>query len=143
MAIVGLKGERWSAGLPLPGHAMARYKCIDTNPRLLPVDLARRLLPGTFEHTVNHAIDLSHFDARFHNDNTGAPAYPPAMLLKVVLVAYAHGIVSSRGIEAACRDHVTFIALCGDTAPHFTTIAQFASTLGADIARVFGAVVAI
>jgi transposase len=126
---------------------VARYKYIDTNPRLLPVDLARQLLPGTFEHAVNHllehAIDLSHFDARFHNDETGAPAYPPAMLLKVVLVAYAHGIVSSRGIEAACRDHVTFIALSGDTAPHFTTIAQFVSTLGPDIARVFGAVVAI
>jgi hypothetical protein len=59
------------------------------------------------------------------------------------LVAYAHGIVSSRGIEAACRDHVTFIALSGDTAPHFTTIAHFVSTLGDDIARVFAAVVAI
>jgi transposase len=126
---------------------MARYKYIDTNPRLLAVDLARQLLPGTFEHAVNHlldgAIDLSHFDARFRNDATGAPAYPPAMLLKIVLVAYAHGIVSSRGIEAACRDHVTFIALSGDTAPHFTTIAHFVSTLGADIAHVFAAVVAI
>ena len=126
---------------------MARYKHIDTNPRFLPVDLARQLLPGTFEHAVNylldHAIDLSPFDARFRNDETGAPAYPPSMLLKVVLVAYAHGIVSSRGIEAACREHVTFIALCGDTAPHFTTIAQFVSTLGPDIARVFGAVVAV
>jgi hypothetical protein len=36
-----------------------------------------------------------------------------------------------------------FIALCGDTAPHFTTIAQFVSTLGDHIARVFAAVVAI
>ena len=126
---------------------MARYKYIDTSPRLLPVDLSQQLLPGTFEHAVDylldHAIDLSSFDARFRNDETGAPAYPPAMLLKVVLCAYAHGIVSSRGIERACREHVTFIALCGDTAPHFTTIAQFVSTLGADIARVFGAVVAI
>jgi transposase len=126
---------------------MARYKYIDTNPRFLPVDLARQLLPGTFEHAVNHlldhAIDLSRFDARFRNDDTGAPAYPPAMLLKVVLVAYAHGIVSSRGIELACREQVTFIALCGDTAPHFTTIAHFVSTLGDDIAHVFAAVVAI
>lgn len=126
---------------------MARYKHIDTNPRFLPIDLARQLLPGTFEHAVNHlldhAIDLSQFDARFRNDETGAPAYPPAMLLKVVLVAYAHGIVSSRGIEAACREHVTFIALCGDTAPHFTTIAQFVSTLGPDIAHVFAAVLAV
>ena len=29
---------------------MARYTHIDTNPRFLPVDLARQLLPGTFEH---------------------------------------------------------------------------------------------
>ena len=126
---------------------MARYKYIDTNPKFLAVDLARQLLPGTFEHAVNHlldhAIDLSSFDTRFRNDETGAPAYPPALLLKVVLVAYAHGIVSSRGIEQACREHVTFIALCGDTAPHFTTIAQFVSTLGDHIVRVFAAVVAI
>jgi transposase len=126
---------------------MARYKYIDTSPRFLPVDLARQLLPGTFEHAVNHlvdhAIDLSAFDARFHNDETGAPAYPPAMLLKVVLCAYAHGIVSSRAIERACREHVTFIALCGDTAPHFTTIAHFVSTLGPGIAHVFAAVLAV
>ena len=126
---------------------MARYKYIDTNPRFLPVDLARQLIPGTLEHAVNHLfdgpIDLSAFDARFHNDETGAPAYPPAMLLKVVLIAYAHGVISSRGIERLCQEHVTFIVLCGDTAPHFTTIAEFVSTLGDDIARVFAAVVAI
>lgn len=126
---------------------MARYKYIDTSPRFLPVDLARQLIPGTFEHAVNHllehAVDLSSFDARFQNDETGAPAYPPGMLLKVVLCAYSHGVVSSRGIERLCREHVTFIALCGDSAPHFTTIAHFVSTLGEDIARVFAAVVAI
>ena len=84
---------------------MARYKHIDTSPRLLPVDLTRQLLPGTFEHALNHLldheIDLSCFDARFCNDETGATAYPPAMLLKVVLFAYSQGIVSSRGIERA------------------------------------------
>ncbi|MGH8701344.1 MAG: transposase, partial [Burkholderiales bacterium] len=66
-----------------------------------------------------------------------------AMLLKVVLAAYAHGVVSSRGIERLCQDHVTFIALCGDQPPHFTTIAEFVSTRGKAIARVFAAVVAI
>lgn len=126
---------------------MARYKYIDTNPRLLPVDLARQLLPGTFEHAVSHLvdyeIDLSHFDERYRNDEAGAPAYPPAMLLKVVLCAYAHGIVSSRAIERVCQEHVTFIALSGDSAPHFTTIANFVSTLGEDIARVFAGVLAV
>ena len=120
---------------------MARYKPIDTSPRFLAVDLQRQLLPGSFEHALNHLIDfeldLSGFDVRFRNDDTGAAAYPPAMLLKVVLFAYSQGIVSSRGIERVCRDHVTFIALSGDTQPHFTTIAGFISNLADDIARVF------
>ena len=120
---------------------MARYKHIDTSPRFLAVDLQRQLLPGTFEHAMNHLIDheldLSGFDARFCNDITGAAAYPPAMLLKVVLFAYSQSIVSSRNIERACREHVTFIALSGDSQPHFTTIAGFVSTLGDDIARIF------
>lgn len=126
---------------------MARYRIIDTNPRLLPVVLTQQLIPGTFEHALNHLldneIDLSGFDARYCNDVTGAPAYPPAMLLKVVLFAYSRGIVSSRAIEAACQQHVTFIALCGDHAPHFTTIARFVSSLGDEAAHIFGAVLAI
>jgi len=46
---------------------MARFKYIDTNSRFLAVDLAKQLLPGTFEHALNHlldgAIDLSHVTA--------------------------------------------------------------------------------
>jgi len=123
---------------------MARYKPIDTSPRFIAVDLERQLLPGTFEHALNHLIDheldLSGFDTRYKNDLTGAAAYPPAMLLKIVLFAYSQGIVSSRGIERACREQVTFIALSGDSAPHYTTIAAFVSGLGDDIAKLFGQV---
>jgi len=112
---------------------MARYKPIDTSPRFLAVDLERQLLPGSFEHAlhhmIDHEIDLSGFDARYRNDRTGAAVYPPGMLFKVVLFAYSQGIVSSRAIERACREHVTFIALSGDSAPHFTTIAAFVSSL--------------
>ncbi len=123
---------------------MARYKHIDTSPRFLAVDLERQLLPGTFEHALHHLIDreldLSGFDACYGNDRTGAAAYPPGMLLKVILFAYSQGIVSSRGIERACREQVTFIALSGDSAPHFTTLAGFVRTLGDDIARIFSQV---
>ena len=93
---------------------MARYKVIDTSPRFLAVDLEKQLLPGTFEHALNylvdHELDLRRFDARYRNDFTGASAYPPALLLKVILFAYSRGIVSSREIERACREQVTFIA---------------------------------
>ena len=58
---------------------MARYKHIDTSPRFLAVDLERQLLPGTFEHALNHLVDreldLSRFDARYKNDFTGASAH--------------------------------------------------------------------
>ena len=126
---------------------MARYKHIDTSPRFLAVDLERQLLPGTFEHALNylidHKIDLSGFDTRYCNDLTGATAYPPGMLLKVILFAYSQGIVSSRGIECACREHVTFIALSGDNAAHFTTIAAFVSGLGDEVAHIFSQVLFI
>jgi len=90
---------------------MARYKAIDLSPRFLAVDLEKQLLPGSFAHAVHHLLDhdfdLSSFDARYRNDDTGASAYPPGMLLKIILCAYAEGVVSSRGIERLCREHVT------------------------------------
>jgi len=126
---------------------MARYKDVDSGLKLLAVDLSRQLLPGTFEHALSHLLDqeldLSHFDAHYRNDATGAKAYPPSMLLKVVLFAYSQGIVSSRAMERACREHVTFMALSGDSAPHFTTLAAFVSERGEDIGKVFAAVLAI
>ena len=123
---------------------MARYKFIDTSPRFLAVDLEKQLLPGSFEHAVHHLLDhefdLSSFDSRYRNDQNGASAYPPGMLLKVILCAYAQGVVSSRGIERLCREHVTFIALSGDTMPHFTTLAAFVSSLDEEVAELFAQV---
>ena len=49
-------------------------------------------------------------------------------------------MVSSRGIERLCREHVSFIALCGDTSPHFTTLAAFVSCLGEEVAALFAQV---
>ena len=69
---------------------MARYKPIDISPRFLAVDLSKQLLPGSFEHAldylIDHELDLSGFDIRYRNDQTGATAYPPAVLLKVILL---------------------------------------------------------
>ena len=50
-------------------------------------------------------------------------------MLTVILCAYARGDVSSRGIEQVCREYVTFITLSSDSAPHFTTLAAFVSSL--------------
>lgn len=120
---------------------MARYKPYNySQTKMLPVSYDRQVLPGTFEHTlshlIDHEIDLSVFEARYRNDETGAPAYDPAILLKIVLFAYSKGITSSREIEALCRENVIFTALSADSAPHFTTIADFVATLGAEIRKI-------
>ena len=107
---------------------------------LIPVDLKNQLQPGTFEFALNQIVDemdLSMFDGRFRNDETGAPAYDPAILLKIVLFAYSRGITSSREIERACRENVVFMALSADSRPHFTTIAEFVSSMEEEIAPLF------
>ena len=121
---------------------MARYKPRDAHlSKLLPVKFSEQILPGSFEYALNwlidHRIDLSVFDARFNNDETGASAYDPGVLLKIVLYAYSRGLTSSRSIERACRENVVFMALSGDTQPHFTTLANFVSSLSSDITQVF------
>jgi len=87
---------------------MARYKHYDYGQmKMLPISFERQILAGTFEHTLNRLIDeefdLSVFEARYQNDETGAPAYDPAILLKIILLAYARGVTSSRRIERLCR----------------------------------------
>jgi transposase len=121
---------------------MARYRHYDSQQtKLIAVDYGRQLVPGTFEHAlsylIDNEIDLSRFAARFNNDQTGAPAYDPAVLLKVVLFAYSRGITSSRTMAQACTENVVFIALACDQQPHFTTLAHFVATLGQEVEAVF------
>ena len=59
------------------------------------------------------------------------------MLLKIVLLAYSQGMIASRSIERACRKNVLFMALSGDSAPQFTTIAQFIRELAPQIEALF------
>lgn len=121
---------------------MARYRHYDPQQtKMIAVSYGRQLLPGTFEHAlsylIDNEIDLGRFAERFKNDETGAPAYDPAVLLKVVLFAYSRGITSSRTMARAGEENVQFIALACDQQPHFTTLARFVATLGKDVEAVF------
>ena len=85
---------------------MAKYKPYDYSQSLLvPVFLQEQLMPGTLEfaiHTlVEGRMDLSVFDDKYQNDETGRRAYDPKVLLKAVLLAYSRGLISSRQIERA------------------------------------------
>ena len=121
---------------------MARYKEYDyTQGKFIPVHFDKQILPGTFEYTlhylIDNEIDLSIFDERYNNDETGAPAYDPAILLKIVLYAYSRGITSSRKIAQCCEENIIFMALSADTRPHFTTIADFISSMSQESIGLF------
>jgi hypothetical protein len=57
----------------------------------LPVVLSEQIIPGSFAFALNylidHELDLAPLDARFKNDETGASAYGPRVMLKIVLLS--------------------------------------------------------
>lgn len=120
---------------------MARYKPVERSGIFLPVILSEQIQPGTFEfaldHLVDHELELSALDARFNNDAQGARAYDPRVMLKIVLLAYSRGLVSSRKIEQACAQNVLFIAVSGDSQPSYTHIAKFVRELGPEVHSLF------
>jgi transposase len=121
---------------------MARYKTYDYRQRvLLPVSLEDQLMPGTLEfaiHTlVEKRLDMSIFAGKYRNDETGRAAYDPKVLLKVVLLGYSRGLISSRKIEQACRENVVFIALACGQQPDHSTIAAFVSAMKDEILPLF------
>jgi transposase len=121
---------------------MAKFKpCNEDQLVMLPISLQDQIIPGTLEHTISELVekrlDLSVFDARYNNDETGAAAIHPKILLKVILLAYAKGMISSRQIEQACRENILFIALSYGFAPDHSTIAAFVSSMQSEIQSLF------
>ena len=87
---------------------MARYKGYDCRQMMMvPVSLEEQLMPGTLEYAIHHVVeerlDLSIFDERYCNDETGRRAIDPKILIKIVLFGYSRGMISSRSLERACR----------------------------------------
>ena len=74
-------------------------------------------------------MDMSVLEGNYKNDVVGRSAYDPKILLKVVLLGYARGLISSRDVERACCENVTFMALSGNQRPDHSTIAAFVSSM--------------
>lgn len=69
--------------------SIARDKPIDLSPKVISVEYAHQILPGSFEdalcYLIDQEMDLAAFAQRYRNDEGGAPAYAPALLLKILL----------------------------------------------------------
>ncbi len=99
---------------------------------LLPPSLNEWLAEGHFARFLNDVVDrfdrenrLATFYASYREDGWGAPAYPPRMLVKVLLYAYAEGITSSRKIARFLEEGIAFRYLAANLRPDFRTLSDF------------------
>ena len=108
---------------------------------LAPVFLAKQIQAGTFEYTlhilIDHVLDLSIFENRYKNEETGASAYDPRALLKVIFLAYSRGITSSRTMATCCRENMLFMAMSAYSMPHHTTLSNFISSMEKEVSSIF------
>ena len=123
---------------------MAKYKTTDVSAGqglFLSVNLREQLLPGSFEYMLDDLIgtkiDISVFDKNYTNDQTGASAVPPSVLIKLIIYGYQNGCKSSRKIWALSRENIIAKALTGDMEIHWTTIADFISGNSDDFEKIF------
>jgi transposase len=88
-------------------------------------------------------MDLTAFYAAYRGDGHGRAAHDPAMMVALLLYAYAVGRRSSRLIERACGDDVAFRVIAANQRPDHTTIARFRQRHEAALAGLFTDVLAL
>ncbi len=113
---------------------------------LLPPDLGEWLPADHLARFVIATVgelDLSGVYGYYRQDGHGRPAHDPAMMVALVLYAYAVGVTSSRAIERRCVEDVAFRFLTADRQPDHATIARFLVRHRAALAKLFDGVLAL
>jgi transposase len=85
---------------------------------------------------VTEELDLSAILASYQGEK-GQPPYHPAMMVALLLYAYAVGIYSSRRIAKACVERIDFMSIVALDAPDFRTISEFRRRHLATLAALF------
>ncbi len=70
-------------------------------------------------------LDLAAFYSEFRVDGRGGAVYDPAMMLGVLMYAYASGERSSRRIERRLVDDVGYRVVAANQRPDHATVARF------------------
>jgi len=89
------------------------------------------------------AMDLRAFLAAYRHDGWGRAAHDPAMMVALLLYAYAIGERSSRRIEQRCHEDVAVRVITANHAPDHTTIARFRQRHEVALGELFGEVLTL
>ena len=104
-------------------------------------------LPGDhfarFVIAIVEEMDLAAFYAEYRVDGQGRPAHDPAMMVALLVYAYARGRRSSRVIERACIEDMAFRVIAANRRPDHCTIARFRQRHESALAGLFGEVLAL
>jgi transposase len=92
---------------------------------------------------VVDALDLAPFLADYRQDGWGRAAHDPAMMVALIVYAYAIGERSSRRIERRCREDVAFRVITANQAPDHATIARFRVRHERALGELFGQVLGL
>jgi len=76
-----------------------------------------------FVHRVVEGLDLSKFEEAYAE--VGPPPYPPALMVKVWLYAYALQMTSCRRLEQRIKEDLGFRYLAGGATPDYWTLNDF------------------
>jgi transposase/IS5 family transposase len=96
--------------------------------QLLPSALQDWLPQGHLAYFINDTVDslnLSAFHARYAAGGPRNQPFHPAMMVKVLVYAYATGVFSSRKIARKLHEDVAFRVLAADNFPAHRTIRDF------------------
>src|SRR5437763_1101548 len=107
---------------------------------LMPPSLGDWLPDDHLVWTVLGAVDemdLSRFAECYRLGAAGRAPYDPAMMVALLLYAYARGNRSSRGIERACWEDVAYKVITQMRTPDHSTIAEFRRRHEAEIGELF------
>jgi transposase len=107
---------------------------------LMPPSLVEWLPEDHLVWTVLGAVDqmdLERFREGYRLGAAGRAPYDPAMLVALLLYAYARGNRSSRRIERACWEDVAYKVITSMRTPDHSTIAEFRRRHEVEIAQLF------
>jgi transposase len=113
---------------------------------LMPPDVRDWLAPDHLAWFVLDsvgAMELEAFYGAYRRDGRSRPAYEPAMMVALLLYAYARGMRSSRAIERACEEDVAFRVIAAQQKPDHATVARFVERHQEALAGLFGEVLTL
>jgi transposase len=112
--------------------------------QLLPSALQDWLPQGHLAYFINDTVDsldLSRFHARYAKDGPRNQPFHPAMMVKVMVYAYATGTFSSRKIAKKLSEDIAFRVLAASNFPAHRTIRDFRALHLAEFTELFVQVV--